>query len=190
MLKQEQKSEQLQKILEKFPTNVGDGLVQLQNIAFEHYKEKGEVVPFRGFFTIKEDKFVVFRADDPTIIPDEVLRDKAAMDKLLKGFKTFLGSLGFDIMGFIMIQQIWMKKVLKGENEEIDLEKSISESPNKQDCLMFLIDSSDYSFTSIYEKIVSGKDYVVSPKPIEEIYIDKKDPNSPISLEHGIFNFF
>ena len=112
------------------------------------------------------------------------------MDKLLKGFKTFLGSLGYDIMGFIMIQQIWMKKVLKSEYEKIDLEKSISESPNKQDCLMFFIESSDYSFTSIYEKIVSGKDYVVSPKPIEEIYIDKKDPNSPISLEHGIFNFF
>ena len=148
MLKQEQKSEQLQKILEKFPTNIGEGIVQLQNIAFEHYKEKGEVVPLRGFFTIKEDKFVVFRADDPNVIPEEALRDQAAMDKLLKGFKTFLGSLGYDIMGFIMIQQIWMKKVLKSEYEEIDLDKSISELPNRQDCLMFLIDSSDYSFTS------------------------------------------
>ena len=147
MLKQEQKSEQLQKILEKFPTNIGEGIVQLQNIAFEHYKEKGEVVPLRGFFTIKEDKFVVFRADDPNVIPEEALRDQAAMDKLLKGFKTFLGSLGYDIMGFIMIQQIWMKKVLKSEYEEIDLDKSISELPNRQDCLMFLIDSSDYSFT-------------------------------------------
>lgn len=190
MLEQKQKSEQLQKVLEKYPNNVGEGIVQLQNIAFEHYKEKGEVVPLRGFFTIKEDKFVIFRADDMNVIPNEVLKDKTAMDKLLRGFKTFLGSLGFDIMGFIMIQQVWMKKVPKGENEEINLEKSISESPNKQDCLMFLIDSSDYSFTSIYEKIVSGKDYVVSPEPIEEIYTDKKDPNSPISLEHGIFNFF
>ena len=190
MLEQKQKSEQFQKILEKFPDNVGKGIVQLQNIAFEHYKEKGEVVPLKGFFTIKEDKFVIFRADDPNVIPEEALRDQVAIDKLLKGFKTFLGSLGYDIMGFIMIQQIWMKKVLKSEYEKIDLEKSISESPDKQDCLMFLIDSSDYSFTSIYEKISSGKDYVVSPEPIEEIYIDKKDPNSPISLEHGIFNFF
>lgn len=190
MLEQKQKSEQFQKVLEKFPDKVGDGLVQLQNIAFEHYKEKGEVVPLRGFFTVKEDKFVVFRADDPNVIPEETLRDQATMDKFLKGFKTFLGSSGFDIMGFIMIQQIWMKKVLKGEDEEIDLEKSILESPNKQDCLMFLIDSSDYFFTSIYEKIVSGKDYVVSPKPIEEIYIDKKDPNLSISFEHGFFNFF
>lgn len=188
MLEQEQKSKQFQKVLEKFPTNVGEGIVQLQNIAFEHYKEKGEVVPLKGFFTIKEDKFVIFRADDMNVIPNEVLRDKAAMDKLLRGFKSFLETLGYDIIGFIMIQQIWMKKVLK--DEEINLEKSISELPNRQDCLMFLIDSSDYSFTSIYEKIVSGKDYVVSPKPIEEIYIDKKDPNSPISLEHGIFNFF
>lgn len=188
MLEQKQKSEQLQKVLEKFPTNVGEGITQLQNIAFEHYKEEGKVVPLKGFFTVKEDKFVIFRADDESVIPNEVLKDKAATDKLLRGFKSFLENLGFDIMGFIMIEQIWMKKVHK--NEEINLEKSISESPNKQDCLMFLIDSSDYSFTSIYEKIVSGKDYVVSPKPIEEIYIDKKDPNSPISLEYGIFNFF
>ena len=190
MLEQKQKSEQLQKILEKFPNNVGEGIVQLQNIAFEHYREKGEVVPLKGFFTIKEDKFVVFRADDMNGIPNKVLKDRAAMDKLLRGFKSFLETLGHDIIGFIMIEQVWMKKVLKSEYEEIDLEKSISELPNKQDCLMFLIDSSDYSFTSIYEKIVSGKDYVVSPEPIEEIYIDKKDPNSPISLEHGIFNFF
>lgn len=188
MLEQEQKSEQFQKVLEKFPTNVGEGIIQLQNIAFEYYREKGEVVPLKGFFTIKEDKFVIFRADDMNVIPNKVLKDKAAMDKLLRDFKSFLETLGYDIIGFIMIEQIWMKKVLKGE--EIDLEKSISELPNRQDCLMFLIDSSDYSFTSIYEKIVSGKDYVVSPKPIEEIYIDKKDPNSPISLEYGIFNFF
>lgn len=188
MLEQEQKSEQFQKILEKFPDNVGKGIVQLQNTAFEYYKENGVVAPLKGFFTIKEDKFVIFRADDMNVVPNEVLRDKAAMDKLLRGFKGFLETLGYDIIGFIVIEQVWMKKVTK--DEKINLEESISESPNRQDCLMFLIDSSDYSFTSIYEKIVSGQDYVVSPKPIEEMYIDKKDPNSPISFEQGIYNFF
>lgn len=189
MLEQKQKSKQFQKVLSNFSENAGKGIVSLQEFAFKEYKKEGKVPSFNGFFTIQEDKLVFFSANKTAgVIPPEMLGNPNIMDKLLKGFKDFLEKLGHNIMGFISIQQVWMRKV--HIEEEVSMEEDITEAIDKKDCLMFLMDTADYSLTLIYEKIVSGEDYVISPEPIEELYINKKDPNYPVKLEKGIYNFF
>ena len=76
MLEQKQKSKNFQEVLDQFPENAKKGLLELQNFAFEQYKKEGSVVPFSGFFTIKEEKLVVFKAGDMKMMPPELLNNK------------------------------------------------------------------------------------------------------------------
>ena len=190
MLEQKQKSKQFQKVLDNFPDSVARGITNIQEFAFNQYKEKGEVPSFNVFFTVEEGKLVIFAANSSKRLPIQVSENPKQMDNLLKGFKSFLEKLGHDIMGFISIQQVWTKKVYFEDEEIPDIKESIKDAIDKKDCLMFLIDTPDNSLTLIYEKIIAGEDYVISPEPIEELYVDKKDPNSPVTFEKSLFNFF
>lgn len=191
MLKEKENSKELEKLLKNFSPVIGEGLVQLRNVAFENYKKEGYITPLRGFFTIMQEKFVVFQAIDSEHVPKEVKEDSKLYSKLLGEFKKYLESSGLPLQGYIMISEAWVKIVRNGSSEaDINMNRSIAGDLETIDTMIFTIDTPDYAFTSVYEKITAGENFVISPEPVQEFFVDKKDPSESKNLVMNNFNFF
>lgn len=185
-MSEEKSTVKFQELLNRVDPTIQKGLIDLKEKAVKNYKNSGHLDPLKGFFSMFLDKMVLFQATDDSI-PESVQNNKDLMDIILKTFKDFLIAKGHNIQGFLFIGEAYIKDV---ENiKDVDMTKSISEDIQSKDCMIFNIDTKDFAYMSAFEKISVDEDFVISPDPVYEEFIDKNNKGK-VDLVMNHLNFF
>ena len=175
-----------QELLNRVDPTIQKGLIDLKEKAVKNYKNSGHLDPLKGFFSIFLDKMVLFQATNDSI-PESVQNNKDLMDIILKTFKDFLIAKGHDIHGFLFIGEGYIKEVKN--NKDVNETQSISEDIKSKECMIFTIDTKDFAYMSAFEKISVDEDFVISPEPIYEEFINKNNKGE-VDLVMNHLNFF